>query len=262
MAFASRVRSVGVEQLVADAVAGHFEHVLEEAEHLVGSWLAEMVLTSQLEARTTGGDSIAEGRGRSGNLLLNRIQHGSNAVMHGFVWHSLARVPPDEFVANAAELCSFGNVDDILEDCQHGAGHGALLNVLLRSGISANLGACYSACTPPRQFNRFPLQRSHVIEALSLCAPFAAAIRQSHKECNDGLFHFAIYLLQPMDIAGLAWLCALRPEGAGPIYPAMPQFDACWVRCWLLIPLPGMLLAPKFAHVLSPSPRCSTPACA
>lgn len=189
-------------------------------------WLAEMAISGQLNV--TSFDIMH----LSARSYASMVQ--SNAALHSFVWHSLARVPLDQFTARAVELCGIG--DAVVNDCLHGVGHGGLLNVLFASADGAKLSRCYSACSPPRLFTRFKMRSEHLRGAMALCADVAAAVRRPWKECHSGAYHLAVYYQMPSDLAGVAWLCEVTPPAdtyAGGrledgVFPGIPPADTCW----------------------------------
>ena len=236
--YASHVQKSGIDGLIAMSVDGGLDSFSEtESYHVVGAWLAEQTLSAL---------------GRDTLLFISRVngqRHGSllrsGAPLHSFVWHSLARMPADRLVARAAELCrfqySFFDYDqlDALGDCLHGVGHGALLNVLFRSERFSAAAACYSECSPLRQYQHQSISRDDVREALSVCAQLAASEGSAwglssamflamSRDCYGGVIHQALHLLEPAPLDSLVWLCELSPPHAAPdVWPGLPMLDTC-----------------------------------
>ena len=172
--FAAHARLVGAGQLVSDIVDG----LVDGDPHTVGAWLAEMVLTSQINV--TAEHILANNAKAYGSLT------SSAAPLHGFIWHILAAEmrktgKSERLVKRASELCYFGM--ESIDECFHGAGHGILLGIMLRAPEYADFAHCYSACTPQRPKLGKLLHREHVLEALTRCEELASAVGWISKEC-------------------------------------------------------------------------------
>ena len=240
--YASHVRNAGIDSLIALSVDGFSfsdgsSFTETESYHVVGAWLAEQTLSAL--GRDPPFDEVTP-------LFISGVnaqRHGSlqrsDAPLHSFVWHSLARLPADRLVERAAELCRFqySFFDyaelDALSDCLHGVGHGFLLNVLFRSERFAAAAACYSECSPLRQYQHQSISRDDVRAALSTCAQLAASEGSAmffamSKDCYGGVIHQALHLLEPAPLDSLVWLCELSPPHAAPdVWPGLPRLDTC-----------------------------------
>ena len=231
-AFAARVELAGLHGTIVDAVSGAFEHISDEpgSHHVLGAWLWQQAgpLHTSISAMK---ELIREANYESKGSLAR-----TNAPMHSFMWHALARTPRDDFAATALDLCPSNG-----DDCTHGAGHGALLNALLRADTA--LAGCYSACTPLRPKQGLRLGAQTVQEALAMCASFVAldegceeggfkcketVVLQPRASCESGVYHSAMNLMLPTSIMDLMSLCALPPL-SGHTY-LFPSADICFMH--------------------------------